>query len=287
MMNELRLEYPIPFMSRVFDVSASGYFAWVSRPASAHAKEEARLEVEIQAAHERTRGTYGPERLQKDLAAHGVKAGVSRIKRIRRKLGIRCKQKRRFKVTTDSRHTLPVADNLLQQDFEATAPGRVWVSDITYIPTEEGWLYLAAHKDLFAGEIVGYAMGERITQNLVRESLLRAIWAKRPPAELIHHSDRGSQYCAHDYRKLLKHLKMNASMSGTGNCYDNAPMESFWGVLKSELVHHRRYKTRQEAIREITEYIEVFYNRQRRQARLGYLLPAAFEKAYHMNAQAA
>ena len=141
------------------------------------------MEVEIQAAHERTRGTYGPERLQKDLAAHGVKAGVSRIKRIRRKLGIRCKQKRRFKVTTDSRHTLPVADNLLQQDFEATAPGRVWVSDITYIPTEEGWLYLAAHKDLFAGEIVGYAMGERITQNLVRESLLRAIWAKRPPAE--------------------------------------------------------------------------------------------------------
>lgn len=287
MMKELRLEYPIPVMSRVFTVSESGYYAWLDRPPSKWAQEEARLEVEILAADERTRGTYGAERLQADLAAHGVKAGVSRIKRIRRRLGIVCKQKRRFKVTTDSRHTHPVAADLLQQDFQATVPGQVWVSDLTYIPTEEGWLYLAGHKDLFTGEIVGYAMGQRITQDLVRESLLRAVWVKRPAAELIHHSDRGSQYCAQDYRDLLRQMKMRASMSRKGNCYDNAPMESFWGVLKSELVHHRRYKTRQEAIRDIREYIEVFYNRQRRQARLGYLSPAAFEKAYHMKLRAA
>jgi putative transposase len=185
--------------------------------------------------------TYGPERLQRDLAVHGVHVGRHRIKRLRRKLGLRCRQKRRFKATTNSGHTLPVAENLLAQQFEAKAPGEVWLSDITSIQTGEGWLYLAGHKDLYTREIVGYAMAPR-----------------------MHHR-----------------FGMRTSMSGKGNCYDNAPMENFWGTLKTELVFHRQYETRQQAMREITEYIEIFYNRQRRQEKLGYLSPAAFERCFY------
>jgi len=286
-MKEMRLQYPVPLMSRAFDVSASGYYAWIGRPPSKRSREEARLEVEIKAAHTRTRQTCGPERLQHDLAEHGVQVGVCRIRRIRKKLGIRCKQTKKYTVTTDSRHTFPVAENLLDQQFEAATPNSVWVSDITYIPTDQGWLYLAGHKDLFNGEIVGYAMGERITKNLVSQSLFRAVAAKRPAEGLIHHSDRGSQYCSYEYRELLGQFEMKSSMSRKGNCYDNAPMESFWGTLKQELVHHRRYRTRQEAIQDITEYIEVFYNRERRQARLGFLSPAAYAQKFYTEQLAA
>ena len=246
-----------------------------------------RLELEIKAADKRTRQTYGPERLQCDLAEHGVQVGVSRIKRIRKKLGIHCKQKRKFRVTTDSKHKLPVAENLLRQQFTVSQPNTVWLSDITYVPTDEGWLYLAGHKDLCTAEIVGYAMGERITKNLVSQSLLRAVAAKHPAKGLTHHSDRGSQYCSYEYRRLLDQFDLKASMSGTGNCFDNAPMESFWGTLKQELVHHRHYTTRQEAIRDITEYIEIFYNRQRRQARLGFLSPAAYTQRFYAGLVAA
>ena len=190
-MNELRLKYPVRMMRRIMNVSASGYYAWVDRPLSKRAQEEVRLELEIMAAHQQNRQTYGPERLQRDLAEHRVRVGVCRIKRIRQKLGIRCKQKRRFKTTTNSAHRLPVADNLLGQQFKVSQPNAVWVSDITYIPTDEGWLYLAGHKDLFTGELVGYAMGERMTRNLVSQSLFRALRAKRPARGLMHHSDRG------------------------------------------------------------------------------------------------
>jgi len=287
MMTEMRLHYPVPLMSRVLDVSASGYYAWLQRPPSKRAREEARLEVEIRAAHKRTRQTCGPERLQRDLSEHGIQVGICRIKRIRKKLGIRCKQKKKFKATTDSTHTLPVVENLIDQHFAVSRPNTAWVSDITYIPTDEGWLYLAGHKDLFNGEVVGYAMGERLTKNLVSESLFRAVAAKRPATGLIHHSDRGSQYCSYEYRELLEQFGMNASMSRKGNCFDNAPMESFWGTLKQELVHHRRYRNRQEAIQDITEYIEVFYNRQRRQARLGFLSPVAYEQNFYARQLAA
>lgn len=281
MIRQLRLRYSAPFLCGVLDVSKSGYYAWLNRKPSRRAREDARLEVEIMAAHNRTRETCGPKRLQEDLADHDVKVGVSRIRRIRKKLGIKCKQKKRFKVTTDSRHNLPVAGNLLGQKFEAAEPNKVWVSDITYIPTDEGWLYLAGQKDICSGRIVGYAMSERMTKELVSRALFRAVAAASPGKGLIHHSDRGSQYCAHKYRKLLVRFGMEASMSRKGNCYDNAPMESFWGTLKSELVHHRRYRSRQEAIEDITEYIEVFYNRQRKQVRLGYLSPAAYEKQFY------
>jgi putative transposase len=286
-MRQMRLKYAIPRMCRFFTVSASGYYKWLTSPLSKRAAEEGRLEAEIRAAHKRTRQTCGPERLQQDLAAHGVKAGICKIRRIRKNIGIKCKQVKKFKATTDSTHTLPVADNLLEQQFQATAPHQVWVSDITYIPTDEGWLYCAAHKDLFNGEIVGYALGSRITMDLVKQSLLKAATTKRPPQGLIHHSDRGIQYCAYKYQKLLALLGMKASMSRKGNCYDNAPMESFWGTLKNELVHHRRYRTREEAIREITEYIEVFYNRERRQKRLGYLSPAAYKRKFYVERAAA
>jgi len=287
MMKELRLHYPLPLVRRILSVSASRYYAWLDRPLSKWSREEARLEVEIRAAHKRTRQTYGAERLQQDLAEHGIRVGVCRIKRIRRKLGICCKQKRKFKATTNSKHTLPVADNILGQQFKVAAPNKVWVSDITYVPTDEGWLYLAGHKDLFNSEIVGYAMGERLTRDLVSQSLIRAVTAKRPAKGLIHHSDRGSQYCSHDFRNILERYGLTASMSRKGNCFDNAPMESFWGTLKQELVHHRRYRTRREAIRDITEYIEIFYKRQRRQARLGFLSPVVYEQRYYAGLLAA
>ena len=280
-MKQMRLNYPVHLLKRVLSVSAGGYYDWLDRPLSKWAREESRLEVEIRAADKRTRQVYGAEKIQHDLVAHGIRVGICRIKRIRRKLGIRCKQKRKFKATTDSRHTLPVADNILGQQFKVKAPNKVWVSDITYVPTDEGWLYVAAHKDLFTADIVGYAMGERLTRNLVSQSLFKAVSAKRPAKGLIHHSDRGSQYCSYEYRNILEQFGLLASMSRKGNCYDNAPMESFWGTLKQELVHHRRYRTRHEAIRDITEYIEIFYRRQRLQPGLGFLSPAVFEQRYY------
>jgi putative transposase len=286
-MKEMRFKYPIPLMCHALDVSRSGYYAWLNRKPSKRSQEEERIAVEIKAAHKRTRETYGPERLQRDLATHGVRVGVSRIRRIRKKLGICCKQVKKFKATTESRHTLPVAENILEQQLEAGSPNQVWVSDLTYITTEEGWLYCAAHKDLFNGEIVGYALGSRITKDLVIRSLFNAVATKKPQAGLIHHSDRGSQYCSSAYRKILDQFHMKASMSRKGNCYDNAPMESFWGTLKNELIYHQRYATRDLAIREITEYIEVFYNRQRRQKRLGYLSPAQYERQFYEKKAAA
>ena len=280
-MEEMRLTYPVSELSCFFDVSASGFYAWRKRPPSQRKQDDGRLEIEIVATHKRTRETYGAERLQHDLADHGVRVGVLRIKRIRKKLGLRCKQKRKFKATTDSRHTLPVAENLFEQRFKAAEPNQVWVSDITYISTKEGWLYLADHKDLFNGEIVGHAMSSRMTKNLVSQSLFRAVAAKRPDKGLIHHSDKGSQYCSHEYSKLVDQFGMIASMSRKGNCFDNAPMESFWGTLKNELIYHRCYETRQQAIRETTEYIEIFYNRQRLQERLGFLSPFAYGRQFY------
>jgi putative transposase len=286
-MKKLRLTYSVPQLCRALKLSASGYYAWVDRPLSRWEREEARLEIEIKAAHRRTREVYGAEKLQHDLAEHGIKVGVCRIKRIRQRLGIRCKQKRKFKATTDSKHKLPVAENILNQQSTVTAPNKVWTSDITYVPTDEGWLYVAGHKDLFNGDIVGYAMGERLTRNLVEESLIRAIDVRRPSQGLLHHSDRGSQYCSHDFRNILKQHGFIASMSRKGNCYDNAPMESFWGTLKQELTNHRRYRTRQEAIQDIVEYIEIFYRRQRLQPKLDFLSPVVYEQRYYAGLLAA
>jgi len=243
-MTTLRHQYPLALLCRVLEVSRSGYYAWRTRRPSKRAQENARLEVAIQAAHVRTRQTYGPERLQAELRDDGFSAGVSRIKRLRKKLGLRCAQMHRFRATTNSNHGLPVADNRVAQTFAATRPNEIWVADITYVPTIEGWLYLAGVKDLHTCEVVGHAMNARMTTDLVRQALLMAVGAKRPRPGLIHHSDRGSQYCAQDYQHQLQQFGLISSMSRRGNCYDNAPMESFWGTLKNELVHHRRYATR-------------------------------------------
>lgn len=208
MIKDLRSEYSVHLLCRALEVTPSGYYDWLKRVDSPRQKEEAWLTLEIKAAHKRNRETYGPERLQTDLAEHGVQVGVHRIKRIRKEHGICCKQKKKFKTTTDSSHALPVAENLLDQNFVVEAPNQAWVTDITYIPTAEGWLYLSGHKDLFTGEVVGYAMGERMTKNLVSQSLFRAVAAKRPAAGLIHHSDRGSQYCSWEYQALLQQFGM-------------------------------------------------------------------------------
>ena len=243
--------------------------------------------VLITAAHRQSRETYGTRRVKHELAAQGHEVGRDRVGRLRRELELRCKQRRKFVATTNSRHDLPIAENLLEQQFTPTRPSEVWVTDITYIPTAEGWLYLAGLKDVFTCEIVGYAMGERMTQDLTAQALWRAFANKRPAPGLIHHSDRGSQYCAHAYRDLVAQFGMQASMSRKGNCYDNAPMESFWGTLKNELVHHRRYATRAEAQASIQEYIEIFYNRQRRHSRIGFVPPALFAEEFSKPPQAA
>jgi transposase InsO family protein len=279
-MKQWRFDFPVAVMARLLAVSRSGFYAWLERPLSPHALEDERLKVAILAAHVKTRETYGAKRLQTELQAEGFEVGRDRIARLRRTMGISCKQKRKFKATTQSNHDLPVAENLLGQCFESTAPNQVWHTDITYISTAEGWWYLAGVKDQYTCEIVGYAMGARMTQELVGQALWRAIRYQRPAPGLIHHSDRGSQYCARDYQRLLKEHGLLSSMSGKGNCYDNAPMESFWGSLKNELVHHQRYETRAEAAAAIREYIEIFYNRQRRHSRLGYLAPAVFAQNF-------
>ena len=229
-MKQLKGQFPVGLMSRVFDVCKSGYYAWLKRGPLQRTQDDARLSVAIKAAHVRSRESYGPERLQKELSADGFHAGVSRIKRLRKQLGIRCKQKRKFKATTHSNHGLPVAENLLKQEFSTERANQVWVTDITYIPTHEGWLYLAGIKDLHTCEIVGYALGERMTKELVSRALFGAVVHKRPPPGLIHHSDRGSQYCAHDYRRLLDQFGMQCSMSRKGNCYERAA--SPWGTMR-------------------------------------------------------
>ncbi len=199
----MRLEYPVTVLCRVLEVSRSGFFAWTGGEESPRAKEDERLKVAITAVHKQSRETYGPLRMQPELASQGFVAGRDRIARLRRELALRCKQKRKFKATTNSNHDLPVAENLLNQTFEPTRPNEAWVTDITYVATGEGLLYLAGIKDVFTCELVGYAMGERMTQSLTAQALWRAVRNKRPPPGLIHHSDRGSQYCAHDYRNLV------------------------------------------------------------------------------------
>ena len=279
-MKQWRLDFPTKTMCRVFRVSRSGYYTWLKRKPSRRTQEDERLKVAIKAAHKKTRESYSARRLQPELAADGFIAGRDRIARLRRELNIRCRQKRKFKATTNSNHKLPVAENLLEQTFTPSAPNEVWLTDITYVHTDEGWLYLAGVKDVFTCELVGYAMAKRMTQELTAQALFRAVHQKRPAPGLIHHSDRGSQYCAYDYQKLLTQFGMKASMSRRGNCYDNAPMESFWGTLKNELVYQCRYATRADAEASIREYIEIFYNRQRRHSRLGYVAPTVFAQNF-------
>jgi putative transposase len=257
-------------------VSTSGYYSWRKR--CANDKSPERLVAVVKATHQKTRGTYGAERLHKELLAEGHEISLWKVKKIRREYGLVLRRKRKFVRTTDSNHNLPVAPNLLSRNFTQEACNRAWVSDITSIATREGWLYLAGVKDLFSKEIVGFSLSPRMDTTLVAHALRNAFQAHRPAPGLLLHSDRGSQYCSRIYQEKMEKYCMICSMSRKGDCYDNAPMESFWGLLKTELVHRRRYGSHAEAIRDITEDIEMFYNRQRRQAALGYLAPAAFAR---------
>ena len=284
LIEQWRQQFPIEAMCQVFGVSRSGYYNWVQHEPSDRKQSDERLKLEIKVAHISTRETYGTRRLQTELAENGIIVGRDRLARLRKELRLRCKQKRKFRATTNSNHNLPVAPNLLNQTFAPTAPNQVWVADLTYVATQEGWLYLAGIKDVYTCEIVGYAMGERMTKELTGKALFMALRSQRPPAGLIHHSDRGSQYCAYDYRVIQEQFGLKTSMSRKGNCYDNAPMESFWGTLKNESLSHYRFNSRDEAISVIREYIEIFYNRQRRHSRLGNISPAAFREKYHQMA---
>jgi putative transposase len=285
MIHQLKAKHPIAILCSQLNVSVSGYLAHQHKPSSPRKQEDQRLLIHIRVAHERGRGTYGPNKIQTELAALGIDVGINRIKRLRKAAGIRCIHKRKFRVTTDSKHKLPIAPNLLKRQFNPTAPNQVWVTDITYIPSDEGWLYLAAVKDLYTCEIVGWAMDERMTKSLVCDALRAAYWRKKPAPGLMHHSDRGSQYCSKAYRALQASYKMQTSMSNKGDCWDNAPMESFFGTLKTECLRHYRFKTRAEARRMTFEYIEVFYNRIRRHAKLKNQIPAEFAKTYMQNTQ--
>lgn len=288
MIDKLKAKHPVPMLCQQLGVSVSAYLAQHNKPLSTRKQEDKRLLAHIRAAHARGRGTYGVLKIQSELAAQGVVVGVNRIKRLRKVAGIRCIHKRKFRVTTDSKHKLPIAPNLLKRQFNPTSPNQVWVADITYIPTDEGWLYLAAVKDLYTCEIVGWAMDERMTKKLVCDALRAAYWRKKPGAGLMHHSDRGSQYCSKAYRALQASYKMQTSMSNKGDCWDNAPMESFFGTLKTECLHHHKFKTRAEAKRVTFEYVEVFYNRIRRHAKIDNQIPAQFAQAWlaqqHKNA---
>ena len=265
-------------MCKLLEVSRSGFYAWLDREESDRAQENRLLLKEIRQIHKESRGTYGSPRVHAELVRRKRDVGINRVARLMAKNRIRSKVRRRYRVkTTDSGHDMPVAENLLEGRAPTTAPDQVWVADITYVPTAEGWLYLASIMDLHSRRVVGWSMKDTLRVELTLEAMDMALKARTPTDELIHHSDRGSQYTAKDYQRLLEKHGIEPSMSGKGNCYDNAAKESFFHSLKVELVHHESYRTRAEARASVFEWIEAFYNRQRLHSALGYRSPAEFE----------
>ena len=272
--------HPVTVLCRVFGVSVSGYYAWKDRPESRRAMENRRLLEEIRDIHTGKRRCYGSPRVYEELFARGITCGLKRVARVMRENGIVSISKRKFKQTTDSRHDYPIAPNLLDRDFDVLRPNEVFVSDITYIATDEGWLYLATVMDLCLRRIVGWSMDNRMTKDLVIDALDMAVKNRWPSPGVLHHSDRGSQYASDEYQARLKKYGMICSMSRKGNCWDNAAMESFYRSLKVECVYLNKYKTREEARRDIFMYIEMFYNCVRRHSYLGYLSPVEYERKY-------
>ena len=271
-------QFPIGLLCQVLDVSRSGYYAWRDRSPSASALRRQCLTEQIEAAHRQSRSLYGSPRVHQELVARGVRCCENTVAKLMRRSGIRSKIKRRFVVrTTDSRHGYAVAENRLKRKFQQPLPNQAWAADITYIPTQEGWLYLAAVIDLCSRKIVGWAMADHLRAELVCQALRMALVQRRPQGPLLHHSDRGVQYACDNYQSLLADHQILVSMSQRGNCYDNAVIESFFGTLKTELVHHEQYATREAARQSLFEYIEVFYNRQRRHSTLGYQTPTQYE----------
>ena len=269
--------FPVGLLCRTLGVSRAGFYAWQGRPTAARNGADERLGLEIAAIHAESRQRYGSPRIQAELGARGCRTSRKRVARLMRERGLAARRRRRFRVTTDSKHAFPVAPNVLAREFEQPAPDVAWVTDITYIPTGDGWLYLAVILDLCSRFAVGWAMSENITRELTLDALNMALARRHPPRGLLHHSDRGSQYASGDYQKVLKAQGIACSMSRRGDCWDNAVAESFFATLKVELVYATKWDTRAEARAALFEYIEVFYNGQRRHSTLGYLSPRAFE----------
>ena len=271
-------DFPVTRLCQVLGVSQSGYFAWRSRPASCRQREDLVLLAHIRSAFARSNETYGSPRMTRELQDEGLEVGRRRTARLMRENGLKARQKRRFKRTTDSHHACPVAPNLINQDFSAERPNQKWAADISYVWTSEGWLYLAVILDLFARRIVGWAVSDRLHQELALEALRKALAIRRLEKGLIHHSDRGNQYCSTAYQTELRKHDIRISMSGQGNCFDNAVVETFFKTLKSELVWRTIFQTRAEAKHAIGRYIDGFYNPIRRHSTLDFVSPVQFER---------
>ena len=276
-------EYPVTRLCHALGMSRSGYYVWCRHPESARAQEDWRLLQQITTLHTASKKTYGSPRIYASLRQLGETCGRHRITRLMRRHGIAAKHRRKFRATTDSRHDLPVAENVLDRQFTPAALNLVWVSDITYVPTGEGWLYLATVMDLASRRIVGWAMSSRIDRRLVSEALTAALKRRRPAPGLIHHSDRGSQYASRDYQLLLTHHGLIPSMSRKGNCWDNAPTERFFRSLKHEQLNYERFRTKEAAKLSIIDYL-AFYNGKRTHSKLGYQTPLDFERDFYRKA---
>jgi putative transposase len=277
--DEHRHHYPVRLLCDTLEVSTAGYYAWRQRPTNSQEQRRAALVVEIRAIHAEVKGRYGSPRIHAELQARGQDCCVNTVAKLMHDNGIVAKTARKFRCTTDSNHDLPVAENLLERDFSPAAANETWVTDITYIPTREGWLYLAAVEDLYSRRVVGWSMADHLESRLVVDALELAVQRRLPQEGLLAHSDRGSQYASEHYQRLLDKHGITCSMSRRGDCWDNAPMESFFASLKKELVHDADFATRAEARAALVEYIEVFYNNQRRHSSLGYVSPAEYEQA--------
>jgi putative transposase len=272
--------WPVGVMCRVLRVSRSGYYSWRKRPPSRRQQRQEELLAKIRIAHQENRELYGSPRVCRALRIDGETVSRNTVAKLMREANIRAKQRRRFVPrTTNSTHQKPVARNLLDRDFTASEPDRKWAADITYVPTGQGWLYMAAILDVHSRKIVGWSMADHMESELVIDALRMALHHRQPGEGLLHHSDRGVQYASDGYQHLLASHDITVSMSGRGDCWDNAIMESFWATLKTELIHLQSYATRSEAKQSIFEYIEVFYNRKRLHSSLGYVSPEAFEAA--------
>jgi len=277
--------YPVSISCGVLEVSVSGYFDWVRRkasdkpsPVNRHSDES--LLAHMKAIHAQVKQEYGWPRMHKELLARGIRVGKDRVRKLMKQHGIRAKTKRKFVVTTDSRHSLPVAPDLVQRNFTPEAPNRLWSGDITYIATDEGWLYLAAVIDLFSRQVVGWSLKPHMQTGLVKDAITMAWFRRKPEPGLIFHSDRGSQYCSDEFQEALKAWGMRSSMSRKGNCWDNAPTESFWGRLKAASVHGRKFATRVQASQAVMDWI-AFYNHTRLHSTLGYVSPMTFEQRWY------
>ncbi|MDZ7803158.1 IS3 family transposase [Thiohalophilus sp.] len=277
---EQAARYTVSRLCQILDVSASGYYDWRDRPESTRAKQNRALLSKITVFHRASRGIYGSPRIHRDLLESGEQVGENRVARLMRDNDIQSRMARKFVITTDSKNTLKPAPDRLQRQFNVVEPDKAWVSDTTFIPTRQGWLYLAVVLELYSRQILGWAMGNKNNAKLVQDALTMAVWRRGKVDSVIVHSDQGSTYASGDYQKMLKDNNLLCSMSRKGECLDNAVAESFFGTLKTELVDHEDYRTKDEAKRSLFEYMEIFYNKRRRHSYLGYVSPVDYEARF-------